>query len=82
VILVIPAITAVAILLRARRLYPDPRALEGDAGDAEGPARLGPRYRLYLVGVALVAIGLADWPLIAYHFERANVFDAAWLPVV
>ncbi len=82
VILVIPAITAVAILLRARRLYPDPRALEGEAGDADGPTRLGPRYRLYLVGVALVAIGLADWPLIAYHFERANVFHAAWLPVV
>jgi MFS family permease len=82
VVLAIPAITAVAILLRARRLYPDPRALEGDEAADGGEARLGPRYRLYLVGVALVAIGLADWPLIAYHFERASVLDAAWLPVV
>src|SRR5262249_12094384 len=29
----VPAATAVAILLRARRLYPDPRALEHDGGN-------------------------------------------------
>lgn len=80
-VLVIPAVTAVAILLRARRLYPDPRALEqASTGDAD--ARLGPRYRLYLVGVALVAAGLADWPLLAYHFEKTHVVRATWLPVV
>jgi MFS family permease len=82
-LLAIPAITAVAILFRARRLYPDPRELEQDtAATGDGEARLGPRYRVYLVGVALVAIGLADWPLIAYHFERANVVGTTWLPVV
>lgn len=81
-VLGIPAIISVAILLRARRLYPDPRSLEQEGAHDEGEARLGPRYRLYLVGVALVAIGLADWPLIAYHFERADVVSAEWLPVV
>ena len=78
----IPAITAVAILLRARRLYPDPRALEQEDAHEASDSRFGPRYRIYLVGVALVAIGLADWPLIAYHFERADVIAATWLPVV
>jgi MFS family permease len=80
-LLAIPAITAVLILLRARRLYPDPRELERDDSDA-ADARLGPRYRLYLVGVALVAAGLADWPLIAYHFEKTHVVATTWLPVV
>jgi MFS family permease len=80
-VLGVPAMTAVAILLRARRLYPDPRALEEGIEQTHG-ARLGPRYRLYLVGVALIAIGLADWPLLAYHFERAHIVGAKWLPVV
>jgi MFS family permease len=79
----LPALASVLVLLRARRLYPDPRSLEqeDEAGAAQS-TRLGPRYRLYLVGVALIAIGLADWPLLAFHFARANVVGGEWLPVV
>ena len=79
VLLGIPAALAVMVLLRARRLYPDPRSLE-KVDDAERGA-LGMRYRVYLVGVALIAIGLADWPLLAYHLEKANVLATKWLPV-
>ena len=77
--LAIPAAAAIGVLLRARRLYPDPRALETaapDAGDA-----LGTRYRLYLAGVSLIAIGLADWPLLAFHLGKAHVLAAHWLPI-
>ncbi len=81
VLLGLPALAAVAVLLRARRLYPDPRELERAEDDPNAPHRLSPRYRLYLVGVALVAIGLADWPLIAYHLDKHHVFTEAWLPV-
>jgi len=77
----LPALGAVAVLVRARRLYPDPRAIEEDAPGETGE-RLGPRYHVYLAGVALVAIGLADWPLIAFHLERLRLLDGAWLPVV
>lgn len=79
VILGIPAVITIAILLRARRLYPDPRSLEPANPDERGV--LGPRYRLYLVGVALIAIGLADWPLLAYHLQKADVLSTKWLPV-
>jgi MFS family permease len=79
VILGIPAALAIAVLLRARRLYPDPRALDSRADDEHGA--LGARYRLYLVGIALVAIGLADWPLLAYHMQRAGVLAGRWLPI-
>lgn len=81
VLLAIPAAASIAVLLRARRLYPDPRELENESGASED-TRFGPRYRLYLVGVAFIAAGLADWPLIAYHFERAHVVGTTWLPVV
>jgi MFS family permease len=77
--LAVPAAITIAVLLRARRLYPDPRALETAAPGA--PTALGPRYRLYLVGVALVAIGLADWPLLAYHLEKSHVLAGQWLPI-
>ena len=78
-ILGIPACLAVLVLLRARRLYPDPRALDTSGDDAHG--ELGSRYRVYLVGVALIAIGLADWPLLSYHMEKAGVLSTTWLPV-
>src|SRR6185503_2638213 len=77
--LALPAAITIVILLRARRLYPDPRALESAAPDDRGA--LGPRYRLYLIGTALVAIGLADWPLLAYHLQKAGVLSGQWLPV-
>jgi len=81
VLLGVPAAISVLVLLRARRLYPDPRVLE-DEHASTGASRLGPRYGIYLAGVALVAIGLADWPLLAYHFGRADVVSEKWLPVV
>jgi MFS family permease len=77
--LAVPAAITLAVLLRARRLYPDPRALDTAAPDERGA--LGPRYRLYLVGTALVAIGLADWPLLAYHLQKSHVLAGQWLPV-
>jgi len=77
--LAVPAAITIAVLLRARRLYPDPRAL--DTGSAGERGALGPRYRVYLAGVALVAIGLADWPLLAYHLEKSHVMSGQWLPV-
>lgn len=77
-ILAIPAAITIGVLLRARQLYPDPRALEAKV-TSEGV--LGPRYRLYLVGVALIAIGLADWPLLAYHLKNRGVLGGSWLPV-
>jgi MFS family permease len=78
-LLAVPAAITILILLRARSLYPDPRVLETVATDDRGA--LGPRYRIYLVGTALVAIGLADWPLLAYHLEKTHVLTGQWLPV-
>lgn len=77
--LAVPAAITIGILLRARQLYPDPRAL--DTAEPAERGALGPRYRIYLVGIALIAIGLADWPLLAYHLQKARVLSGQWLPV-
>lgn len=77
-----PAALTLALLLLARWLYPRP----DDLGAPEAPDGRGqglPRaFWLYLVGAALVAAGFADFPLIAYHFEKAGVLDPVWVPAV
>lgn len=79
-LLAIPAVLSMLVLLRARRLVPVPHLLDpAPTGDAQRP--LGPRYWLYLVGIAVIAVGLADWPLIAFHFQKAQILPIAWLPV-
>jgi MFS family permease len=80
VLLGIPAVLTLAILFRARQLYPDPSALDDGAGP-DDKAPLGPHYRLYLVGVALIALGLADWPLLAYHLTSVGLIAAKWTPI-
>lgn len=78
----VPAVTTVGVLLRARALYPDPRALDREAtATAAFDAGARRRYRVYLVGVALIALGLADWPLLAFHLQSARVLTGSWLPI-
>ncbi|MEZ4367636.1 MAG: MFS transporter [Kofleriaceae bacterium] len=79
-VLAIPGLLAMATLALARARFPDPRAL---VAAAPMPAAVDERrFRIYLVGVALIAVGLADWPLLAYHLERTQALPTTWLPVV
>ncbi len=74
-VLLVPAVLALAVLVVARMLYPDPRRLELPPASPPPPAAAGfpGVFWAYLAGVALVAAGYADFPLIAYHFEKASV---------
>lgn len=78
--LLVPAVLALAALAAARFLYPRPQDLEPTARQLEtsGFPRV---FWVYLGGVALVAAGYADFPLIAYHFEKASVVPPAWIPI-
>lgn len=78
--LLIPAILTIGILLVARILYPHPRDLEPIAPEME--TKGFPRvYWIYLVAMALNAAGYADFPLIAYHFQKVSVVSGDWIPV-
>lgn len=79
-ILLIPAILTLGVLLTARVLYPQPRDLESTAPEFEtkGLPRL---YWFYLAAMALNAAGYADFPLIAYHFQKTSTVSADWVPV-
>ena len=69
--LLAPALVTLAILGVARVVYPRPEALESRPPDvhAEGLPRA---FWIYLVGAGLVAAGFADYPLIAYHFQKTS----------
>lgn len=76
----ISALLALAVLVAARISYPAPREFEAGAAEVEDP-RFPRVYWLYLAAAALVAAGYADFPLIAYHFQKASVLSPDWIPI-
>lgn len=79
-VLLVPALLALATLLVARALYPRPQAAEPLTPDLH-PEGLPPAFWVYLAGAALVAAGFADFPLVAFHFERAAVVRPDLIPL-
>jgi len=79
-LLLIPALLALAVLAAARFQYPRPRDFEVDAEKKENKG-LPRTFWIYLAAVALLAAGFADFPLIAYHFNRAAVATDEWIPL-
>jgi MFS family permease len=79
-VLLLPALLALAVLAAARWLYPRPQELEPSTTKIE--TRGLPRvFWLYLLGVAFLAAGFADFPLIAFHFEQAASVPSNWIPI-
>lgn len=78
--LAVPAVVCMLLLVAARRRFPNPLKLEIETTKFT-TARLPRVYWMYLVSAALVAFGYADFPLIAYHFEKANIVPDVWIPI-
>jgi MFS family permease len=79
-LLVIPALLALGVLAAARFLYPRPRDFE-ESQEKQGEKGFPRIFWIYLAAVALLAAGFADFPLIAYHFNKASVLSDEWVPV-
>lgn len=80
-VLAIPAVLALTVLVMARWLYPRPQDLEPTAPELK-PVGFPRAYWLYLAAVALVAAGYADFPLIAFHFEKTGSVPGPWIPLL
>ncbi len=78
--LLCPAILAICVLLAARFLYPQPRNLEVSLPELETKG-FPKRFWIYLAAVAAIAAGYADFPLIAYHFQKNLVASPNWIPL-
>src|SRR5439155_9325191 len=79
--LLVPALLSMSVLLAARYLFPRPHDFDLRPAALEGEG-LTPIFWTYLVAVAFIAAGYADFPLIAYHFDKAQVMPAAWIPIL
>jgi predicted MFS family arabinose efflux permease len=80
-VLLIPALLCLATLLAARLRHPRPHDLEEGAGHSFETTNLTRAYWIYLAAGALVASGFADFALIGFHFHKANIVRANWIPV-
>jgi MFS family permease len=80
-VLAIPAVLSIAVLLAAWRLYPRPRELDVAPPKLE-TGRLPRLFWIYVAGAACIGAGFVDFPLIAYHFGKADVVGPAWIPVL
>jgi MFS family permease len=78
--LAVPAAIMLSLLIVARLLYPRPQDLEAAPGHvrAQGLPRV---FWIYLAGAALVAVGFADFPIMAYHFQKAATVHADLIPI-
>jgi len=80
-VLLIPALVTLALVMVARFMYPRPEDFERHTGELHGEG-FSREYWIYLVAAALVAAGFADFQLIAYHFQKADAFHVAWIPIL
>ncbi len=80
-ILLIPAGLALSVLLVSWRLYPNPRSLEIET-PALRPQGFNRVFWLYLAAAALIALGYADFPLIAYHLQIGKVASQEAIPIL
>jgi predicted MFS family arabinose efflux permease len=79
-VLLAPAVVTLALLAVARILYPRPGEMESHPPNlhSQGLPRV---FWIYLAGAALVGAGFADFPLIAFHFEKTGSVSASLVPV-
>lgn len=79
IILLFPAAIAFVILLVSKFLYPHPETLEETIPVQSNGAKT--KLWFYFTGAAFVAAGYADFPLVAFHFEKIAM-PTVWIPTI
>jgi MFS family permease len=79
-ILIVPAVLGLIVLLVLQRLYPNPSDFEVEtvANEQEKLPRI---FWIYLVAVGIIAAGYADFPLIAFHFQKGEIASGQTIPL-
>jgi MFS family permease len=80
-VLLAPAMLTLGVLLTARVLYPQPQDFEPSAPAPE-TSPFPRAFWIYLVSVACLAAGYADFPLIAFHLKRVSVASDSTIPLL
>jgi MFS family permease len=77
--LLVSALASLSILIAGKFIYPRPRDFEvhGPELKTKGLSR---RFWLYVVAVGFIGAGFADFPLIAFHFQKISSVPEIWIP--
>jgi MFS family permease len=79
--LLVPALLTLAILAVAATQFRARANLVASERGNRSSLREG-RYWLFVAGGALMALGFADWALIAFHFQHTHLIETAMIPLV
>jgi MFS family permease len=80
-VLFVPALLAIVVLLVARFLFPHPRDLESRTPRI-GASGLTRRYWLFVVAAGFLAMGFADFALMAFHFHAEDLAADRLIPIL
>ena len=80
--LVLPAALCLLSLFVTWRIYPHPSDLEKEEGESTEATRFPLSFWLYLGAMSFIAIGYADWPLIALHFADRQIVRSDLIPAL
>lgn len=80
-LLLIPALLALSVLTAARFMYPRPQDLEFSQTKIQVQG-FTKNFWLYVLAAAFIAAGFADFPLIAYHFQKASIANETLIPIL
>jgi len=79
--LLISALLCLATLILARIWYPRPHELEEKSSHTLETKGFSSAYWLYVAAGALIAVGFADFSLVAFHFKKAATISDTTIPL-
>jgi len=79
-VLAVPALIALAVLVLARIIYPDPGSFEPSSSAPS--EKKNTVFALYMGSAALMALGFADFPLASFHIKTAGILSDEWIPLL
>jgi MFS family permease len=85
--LAIPAILTLIVLAISKAIFPKAEEFELTDSDVDAPTqklelkKIKP-ILLYIIAIGLLAVGMADFPLMAFHIETNNVIDIKYITLL
>jgi MFS family permease len=79
-VLLLPVLLNLGLVVTARRKFPRPEAFE--PMERKDHPEMGRLFRWYVAAAMLLGLGFADWALVAFHATRAELLDAAIVPLL
>ena len=80
-LLAISAGLALASVFTAFKFYPDTSRFEEPKSQDLAAKKLPRAFWIYVIAAGLVAAGIVDYPLIAFHFQKISLMSPATIPV-